>query len=441
MSQSEILHLAADLSHIHTDYLWRAEGSWIGYPYYGQPDLYEECARIGARGIFDLLFFGDSANTSENHGGTHHAAVQYGMRWPKHDMSPMIPLMARAAPGVGFGLTMSTTYQHPFHVARFFNALDHITQGRIAWNAVTSAYKNEAANWGYEEMIEHDERYVRAREHIQVACALWDSVAKDAILFDKQSGVFADPAKIHLINHKGKYFNVRGPLPVMPSPQHRPVLIQAGQSPAGIDLAATVAEMQFVGRNAIATMKAHRKALDDRLAAHGRQPRDCGVLWSIRVQLGESEADALQRERRYIAQIPPQAGLIELSHMYGIDFSVLRNDMRLSEVAERVKAQNVHWGSFQELLDTSDPDMTIGELGQKNAIGKTLAIRGTPAMIADRIEEIHESTGRNGGIILAKGLEVPKYLRDFVEYVVPELQRRGLTKTRYEGRTLRDNLN
>jgi FMN-dependent oxidoreductase (nitrilotriacetate monooxygenase family) len=440
LSQSEILHLAADLSHIHTDYLWRAEGSWIGYPYY-QAELYEECARIGARGIFDLLFFGDSANTSENHGGTHHAAVQYGMRWPKHDMSPLIPLMSRAAPGVGFGLTMSTTYQHPFHVARFFNALDHVTKGRIAWNAVTSAYKNEAANWGYEEMIEHDERYVRAREHIQVACALWDSVAKDAIVFDKATGVFADPAKIHLINHKGKYFNVRGPLPVMPSPQHRPVLIQAGQSPAGIDLAASVAEMQFVGRNSIATMQAHRKALDARLAAHGRLPRDCGVLWSVRVQLGESEADALEKERRYIASIPPQAGLIELSHMYGIDFSVLRNDMRLSEVADRVKAENVHWGSFQELLDTSDPDMTVGELGQKNAIAKTLALRGTPAMIADQIEEIHENTGRNGGIILAKGIEVPKYLRDFVEFVVPELQRRGLTKTRYEGLTLRDNLN
>jgi len=440
MSQSETLHLAADLSHIHTDYLWRAPGCWAGYPYYGQPDLYEDCARIASRGIMDLLFFGDSANTSENFGGNHHAAVRYGMRWPKHDMMPLVPLMARAAQGVGIGLTMSTTYHHPFHVARLFNALDHVTNGRIAWNAVTSAYKNEAANWGFDEMMEHDERYVRAQEHMAVACKLWDSVEKDAIVFDKKTGVFADPEKVHLINHRGKYFNVRGPLPVMPSPQGRPVLIQAGQSPAGIDLAATFADMQFVSRNTIPSMKAHRAALDERLAAHGREPRDVGILWSLRIEVGDSEADALEKERRYIAQIPTEAGIIELSHLYGLDFSAFPGDMPICELGDAVKAQNVHWGSFKELLDTNDPTMTIAELGRKNAIGRGLVLRGTPKQIVDRLEEIHFETGANGGIILHKGIEVPGNLRDFVEYVVPELQRRGLSKTRYSGQTLRENL-
>jgi FMN-dependent oxidoreductase (nitrilotriacetate monooxygenase family) len=441
MAESTIIHLAADLSHIHTDYLWRSKGCWEGYPYYGAPDLYEDCARLASRGVMDLLFFGDSANTSENHGGNHHAAVQYGMRWPKHDMMPLVPLMARAAKGVGFGLTMSTTYQHPFHVARLFNSLDHVTGGRIAWNAVTSAYKNEAANWGYEEMIEHDERYVKAREHMEVACALWDSVEKDAILFDKQSGVFADPQKIHLINHKGKYFNVRGPLPVMPSPQLRPVLIQAGQSPAGMDLAATFAEYQFVSRTTIASMQKHRAKLDDLLKAHNRGPRDLGVFWSIRIQVADSEAHAIEKEQQYIDSIPPQAGLIELSHMYGLDFSSLPSDMKLSEVAGAVKAQNVHWGSFMEAIETSDPAMSIADYGRKNAIGRTLALRGRPQDIVDRMEEIHEATGRNGGFILAKGIEVPGNLRDFVDYVVPELQRRGLAKTKYAGVTLRENLN
>ncbi len=421
MCQSETMHLAADISHVHTDYLWRARGSWVGYPYYGQ-------------------FFGDSANTSENHGGSHHAAVRLGMRWPKHDMMPLVPLMARAAPGVGFGLTMSTTYQHPFHCARLFNSLDHVTKGRIAWNAVTSAYKNEAANWGYDEMIEHDERYVRAREFVQVAIKLWDSVEKDAIVFDRDSGVFADPEKVHLINHKGKYFKVRGPLPVMPSPQHRPVLIQAGQSPAGMDLAASYAEMQFVSRNSVASMKQHRATLDELLQKHGRGKQDLGVFWSVRIQVADSEADALEMERRYIEAIPRQAGLIELSHMYGLDFSALRPELKLSELGDAVKAQNVHWGSFKELVDTNDPDMTIEEIGRKNAIGKTLPIRGTPKMIADKLEELHFETGANGGFILAKGLEVPGNLRDFVEYVIPELQRRGLTKKAYTGATLRDNL-
>jgi alkanesulfonate monooxygenase SsuD/methylene tetrahydromethanopterin reductase-like flavin-dependent oxidoreductase (luciferase family) len=264
---------------------------------------------------------------------------------------------------------------------------------------------------------------------------------KDAIVFDKKTGIFADPEKIHLINHRGKYFNVRGPLPVMPSPQGRPVLIQAGQSPAGIDLAATYAEMQFVSRNTIPSMKAHRAALDERLAAHGRKPRDLGILWSLRIPIGDSEEEALEKERRYIESIPAEAGIIELSHLYGLDFSALPSDMPISELGEAVKAQNVHWGSFKELLDTNDPSMTVSELGRKNAIGRGLVLRGTPKSIVDRLEEIHFETGANGGIILHKGIEVPGNLRDFVEYVVPELQRRGLSKTRYTGTILRENLN
>ncbi len=129
MSQSELIHLAADLSFFHTDYLWRMPGSWSGYPYYGRPDFYEEIARIAARGVMDLLFFGDSAGVSEDYGGNHHAVIRHGVKWPWHDMMPMIPCMARAAAGVGFGITMSTTYHHPFYVARLFNALDHVTGG------------------------------------------------------------------------------------------------------------------------------------------------------------------------------------------------------------------------------------------------------------------------------------------------------------------------
>ena len=135
MSESESIHLAADISFLHTDYLWRMPGSWIGYPYYGTSEFYEELARVAERGIMDMLFFGDTGGTSEDYGGNHDAVVRYGAKWPRHDMTPMIPLMAKAAPGVGFALTMSTTYHHPFHCARLFNALDHVTRGRIAWNA------------------------------------------------------------------------------------------------------------------------------------------------------------------------------------------------------------------------------------------------------------------------------------------------------------------
>ena len=266
MSQSDIIHLAADLSFLHTDYLWRMPGSWIGYDYYSTSEFYEDIARIAQRGVMDMLFFGDTGGTPEDYGGSYEAGVRYGAKWPRHDMAPMIPLMAKAASGVGFAITMSTTYHHPFYVARFFNALDHVTRGRIAWNAVTSAYKNEAANYGFDVMMDHDERYRRAQEFLEVACKLWDSVEKDAIVTDRERGIFADPAKVHRIDHRGRYFNVRGPLPALPSPQQRPVIIQAGLSGPGMDLAATYADMQFSTRRTVASMQQHRAALDAKLA-------------------------------------------------------------------------------------------------------------------------------------------------------------------------------
>ena len=287
MSESQSIHLAADLSFLHTDYMWRLPGSWVGYDYYSTSDFYEDIARIAQRGVMDMLFFGDTGGTPEDYGGNHEAGVRYGAKWPRHDMAPMIPLMAKAAPGVGFAITMSTTYHHPFYIARFFNALDHVTRGRIAWNAVTSAYKNEAANYGFDTMMEHDERYERAQEFLAVTRKLWDSVEKDALVADREKGIFADSAKVHRIDHRGRYFNVRGPLPALPSPQHRPVIIQAGLSGPGLDLAATYADMQFSTRRTVATMKQHREALDAKLAAVGRKPRDVGILWSIRIQVAE----------------------------------------------------------------------------------------------------------------------------------------------------------
>jgi len=187
---------------------------------------------------------------------------------------------------------MSTTYHHPFYIARFFNALDHVTRGRIAWNVVTSAYKNEAANYGFEEMMDHDQRYVRADEFVEVTFKLWNSVEKDAFVLDRDNGVFADPSKVHRIDHRGKYFSVRGPLPAQPSPQHRPIIIQAGLSGPGMDLAAHYAEVQFSTRRTIPTMQQHRALLDQKLLTFGRKPRDVGILWSIRIQVAESDAAA-----------------------------------------------------------------------------------------------------------------------------------------------------
>ena len=441
MSESQTIHLAADLSFLHTDYLWRMPGSWVGYDYYSTSEFYEDIARIAQRGVMDMLFFGDTGGTPEDYGGNHEAPVRYGAKWPRHDMAPMIPLMAKAASGVGFALTMSTTYHHPFYVARFFNALDHVTRGRIAWNAVTSAYKNEAANYGFDVMMDHDERYERAQEFLEVACKLWDSVEKDALIGDREKGIFADPAKVHRIDHRGRYFNVRGPLPALPSPQQRPVIIQAGLSGPGMDLAATYADMQFSTRRTVASMKQHRAALDAKLAPVGRKPRDVGILWSIRIQVAESDADAKEKERQYLESIRPEAGLVEMSAQYNVDFSKARPGMRLADFADEVRAQKGNYGSFEELLKTTDPSQTVEEFGRRFLVDRILVAAGTPKAIVDKLEEMHVASGANGGFILGRGYSAMDNIREFVEFVVPELQRRGLSKRKYTGATLRENLN
>lgn len=441
MSQGETIHLAADLSFLHTDYMWRMPGAWVGYPYYSTSDFYEEVARTAERGLFDLLFFGDTGGTSEDYGGNHDAVVRLGAKWPRHDMTPMIPVLARVTQHVGYALTMSTTYHHPFHIARLFNSLDHVTRGRIAWNAVTSAYKGEAANWGFDVMMEHDERYRRAQEFLEVACALWDSVEPDALVLDRENGIFADPAKVHRIDYRGAYFNVRGPLPALPSPQQRPIIIQAGQSGPGMDLAAKYADLQFSTRRNLDSMKQHRAAIDERLAKFGRSPRDLGILWSVRVQVADSVSEAREKERKFLDSIPPEAGLIEMSQWYGVDFSTATLDMTLRDFADQVKSQRGNLGSFEEMLRTTDPGMTVREFGRDFSSQRVFVAEGTPVEIVDRLEQVHYETGANGGFILARGFHASDNIREFVDRVVPELQRRGLSKTAYSGKTLRENLN
>ncbi|MEC7488487.1 MAG: NtaA/DmoA family FMN-dependent monooxygenase [Pseudomonadota bacterium] len=441
MSEKETIHLAADLSFLHTDFLWRMPGSWVGYPYYSTSEFYEDIARIAERGRMDMLFFGDTGGTSEDYGGSHDAVVSHGVKWPRHDMTPMIPILARLTKGVGYALTMSTTYHHPFHVARIFNSLDHVTRGRIGWNAVTSAYKWEAMNWGFEVMMDHDERYRRAQEFLHVTCELWDSIERDAPLLDRDSGRFLDPSKVHRIDFKGDYFNVRGPLPALPSPQQRPLIIQAGQSGPGMDLAAKYADLQFSTRRTLDSMKKHRSDIDTKLRSFGRSPRDLGILWSVRIQVAASQSEARAKEKQFLDSIPPEGGLIEMSQWFGVDFSQAETDMTLSDFADKVREQKGNLGTFDELLKTTDPNLTVREFGRDFMSQRILVAEGTPTEIVDKLEKIHYETGANGGFILGRGFHAMDNITEFVDHVVPELQRRGLSKTEYSGSTLRDNFN
>jgi len=441
MSERETIHLAADLSFLHTDFLWKTPGSWIGYDYYSTSEFYEDIAKLAQRGRMDLLFFGDTGGTSEDFGGNHNAVVSRGVKWPRHDMTPMIPILARLTEGVGYALTMSTTYHHPFHCARMFNALDHVTRGRIAWNAVTSAYKWEAMNWGFEEMMDHDERYRRAQEFLQVTCALWDSIEPEAVILNRDTGEFLDPEKVHRLDFKGDYFNVRGPLPALPSPQQRPLIIQAGQSGPGMDLAAKYGDLQFSTRRTVESMKQHRRAIDEKLVKFGRKPRDLGILWSVRTQVADSQSEARAKEKEFLDSIPPEGGLIEMSQWFGVDFSVAELNMTLADFADKVREQKGNLGTFDELLKTTDPKMTVREFGRDYMSQRVMVAEGTPKQIVDKLEMMHFETGANGGFILARGFHASENIKEFVERVVPELQRRGLSKKEYSGSTLRENFN
>jgi alkanesulfonate monooxygenase SsuD/methylene tetrahydromethanopterin reductase-like flavin-dependent oxidoreductase (luciferase family) len=266
-------------------------------------------------------------------------------------------------------------------------------------------------------------------------------IEPDAFVGDRDQGIYCDPAKVHRIDHRGDYFNVRGPLPALPSPQQRPVIIQAGLSGPGMKLAADYADLQFSTRRTLPSMQQHRRALDEKLAEAGRSPRDIGVLWSIRVQVATSASEARAKEAAYLAAVPPEAGLVEMSQQFGVDFSQAREDMTLADFADAVASQKGNLGTFEELLKTVDPKQTVREFGSRFMVDRILVASGTPAEIVDRLEELHEGSGANGGFILGRGFSAMDNIREFVEFVVPELQRRGLSKTKYAGSTLRENLN
>jgi alkanesulfonate monooxygenase SsuD/methylene tetrahydromethanopterin reductase-like flavin-dependent oxidoreductase (luciferase family) len=207
-----------------------------------------------------------------------------------------------------------------------------------------------------------------------------------------------------------------------------------------MDLAATYADMQFSTRRTIASMQQHRAALDAKLAAVGRKPRDVGILWSIRIQVAQSDADAKEKERRYLESIRPEAGLVEMSAQYNVDFSQAKPGMRLVDFADQVREQRGNYGSFEELLKTTDPSQTVEEFGRRFLVDRILVAAGTPKTIVDKLEEMHFASGANGGFILGRGYSAMDNIREFVELVVPELQRRGLSKTKYAGATLRENM-
>ncbi len=439
------MHLAFDISYAHLDGRWRMPHSWVGHTY---PDItvFEEIARIAERGCLDMIFSGDGTGIPSTWRGSRDAAVHWGISWPRQEMSPIMTAMSRVTRHLGFGVTYSTTFMHPYYLARLLNSLDHVTGGRIAFNVITSTRRSDFDNYGFDDIMEHDARYDRMEEFIDVCRALWDSVEPDAMLWDHASGQVGDPAKVHDVDHRGRFFKVRGPLNTPPSPQGRPVLIQAGGSPRGIRAAAYVADVAFGADMPRELQVRQRAALDRELAALGRDPATVGIVWQQPVVVAETEREAVAQRERLLTAIPPEGAGVYLSHNAGYDFSTLPVRFTLGELHAEIIASNASpVGFVRELVHElgSETDITREEFlehGLRFATSYDRTLAGTAAQVADRLEEAFEATGSRGGFMLGHVVSMPYDLANIVDLLVPELQRRGRFRQEYKGRTLRENL-
>ncbi|MFF3572310.1 LLM class flavin-dependent oxidoreductase [Nocardia jiangxiensis] len=423
--------IASNVTHSHA--AWRHPGSATDY--FG-PDYYRRVAQTLERGKFDFLFFADLLATPVRFGNDIRVPIERGTQAAATiDPSLVAASLANVTEKLGLAITKSTTYFHPYEVARIFGTLDHLSRGRVGWNVVTSLNQAEAHNFGVEQHFGHDERYERAQEFLEVAFKLWGSWERDALVQDKVSGRFADPDKVHTVDHAGEWFATRGPLTVPHSPQSRPVIIQAGSSPTGRDFAARWAEAIFEIDPTSEGRKAYYDDIKSRASDAGRNPDDVKVFPAFVPFVGETEAIAKEKQAYHNELADPISGLITLSVHTDHDFSQYDLDAPIEEVT--VPGTQ---GLFEVAHRLSvENNLTLRDVGKLYAQGVLLPqFVGTPEQIADRIEESFHGGEADGFIISAA--QAPGTFDEFVDLVVPELQRRGLFRTDYTGTTLRDHL-
>jgi alkanesulfonate monooxygenase len=395
---------------------------------------YAELAQTAERARFDMLFLADNLCVRRAHIEALTRSAQYIA-----NMEPITLLSALSAVTSRIGLvaTASTSYNEPFHVARKFASLDHISGGRAGWNLVTSGMQEEAHNFGRDEHYEHDERYARAREFAQVVKALWDSWDDDAFIRDKERGLFFRAEGLHPLNHRGKYFSVRGPLNVPRSPQGHPIIVQAGTSEAGKQVSAEFAEVIFSAPLTLDAAKATYADLKGRMHRFGRNPDHMKILPGLSTVVGRTEAEAVERHEHMNSLIHPIVAREILSTVLGgVDLTPYSLDDPLPDIPR----SNASQSTFQYVTEMARREnLTIRQIAVRvaGARGKSV-VRGSPQQIADVMEEWFVNEACDGFNIMPPYL--PGALNDFVELVIPELQRRRLFRTEYEGSTLRENL-
>ncbi|XXF06815.1 LLM class flavin-dependent oxidoreductase [Pseudomonas sp. D2-3] len=403
---------------------WRAEGAK------GSPtdiDWFTWIARKAEEGKFDMFFVGDALATSVH-------------RLPS-TMSRLEPLTLLSALAVqtkhiGLAATASTTFDEPFHLARALCSVDHISRGRGAWNVVTSFSLDAARNFSREDLPSHADRYEMAREFLDVAFKLWDGWEEGAIVREKETGRYSDESKIHAANHKGKHFQVQGPLNIARSPQGRPVIIEAGSSPAGQQLAAQTAEVVFTAASSLEEGQAFYQSQKQFVRDAGRQPDHLLILPGVMPIVGRTREEAQQVWNQLNELVDIDNGIEQLSARFGVDMTAYPLDGPVPEIPATEGSQ-----SRVKLLTelAARENLTLRQLAAVAAGSRGhRVVVGTAEDIADDFQHWLEQGGADGFNIMPAVL--PEQLELFVELVIPELQRRGLFRTDYQFSTLRENL-
>ncbi|WP_445289331.1 LLM class flavin-dependent oxidoreductase [Variovorax atrisoli] len=430
MSTTRQLRLGAFMRpvSIHTG-AWRYPGAW--------PDAnfnfahLKQLAQTLERGRFDAFFMADHLAVLN----MPVAALQRSHTVTSFEPFTLLSALAQHTQHIGLVATASTTFDEPFHIARRFASLDHLSEGRAGWNIVTTSNPDAALNFGRDDHMEHDERYARAREFYDVVTGLWDSWADDAFERDVESGRFFDPAKLHVLNHKGKYLSVRGPLHIARPVQGWPVIVQAGASEAGRQLAAETAEAVFAAPGTLAGARSLYADIKGRMRAIGRDPDHLKILPAAFVVVGDTVEEARAIRAKLDSLVHYDSAIASLSIALGHDASKFDPDGPLPDVPETNASQS---GRARVIELARSENLTVRQLAQRLGGYGGLAFVGTAQTIADAMQEWLEREGCDGFNVMFPWL--PGGLDAFVDKVVPELQRRGIFRREYEGRTLRENL-
>jgi FMN-dependent oxidoreductase (nitrilotriacetate monooxygenase family) len=424
------LHLGAFMrpASIHTG-AWRYPGAW--------PDMnfnyahLRQCIQTLERAKFDAFFMADHMavlNMPMDALKRSHTATSF-------EPFTLLSALSQVTERIGLVATGSTTFDAPYHIARRFASLDHLSEGRAGWNIVTTSNPDAALNFGMDEHMEHGERYDRAREFYDVVTGLWDSWADDAFIRDVDSGIFFDPAKMHVLGHKGEFLSVRGPLNIARPVQGWPVIVQAGASEAGRKLASETAEAVFTAQSDIEAGRKFYADVKGRMETLGRSREHMKILPACFVVVGDTVEEAKAKRAKLDSLVDYANAIASLSIALGHDASKFDPDGPLPEIPESNASKS---GRERAIALAKRDNLTVRQLAQRLGGYSGLAMVGTPKTIADEMQQWLESEASDGFTVMFPYL--PGGLDDFVTRVVPELQGRGLFRRDYEGATLRDHL-